>query len=434
EALARRRAAQVEAALLEARASFDGGELEQALDACEQALTLDDTNPLAIELEGSIKLAIDKQRAGLLIADARTELGRGALTAAMTLLQQARALDPEASEAKRLDRDLRLARVEQEERRQRAEAASQSLAAAAQALDRGDVEAALASARKAVALDPESSQARSLEAEAMRRLNEGVEPSGVHVMDKTILAPPKRTPAPPPAASKRTPAPPPVAAKRTPAPAPGTAKRSAMAPPAVKRPAVDRLAPLRAFVALVQTRIGQAAIAAKPHRRTLAIAGAVAAALVVAVVGAVVVLRQAGPLPTGTLVVEALPWATITAVEAADGSSLPLPAPASTPLSIALPAGTYTVRVAGPPPDSESRAISVQIQENAVAVMPVERFRTVTPEEYFEQYLVMPSPAPAAEAPATVPDSGASPPADPATPPPPDAASPAAAKPPGAVL
>jgi eukaryotic-like serine/threonine-protein kinase len=120
EALARRRAAQIEASLELARLALQQEDLDRALDACEQALTLDDMHAQALDLEQAIKAALAKKRAGALVADARGELAKGALTAAQTLLQQARTLDPETPEAKRVERDLRLARVDQERLRARA--------------------------------------------------------------------------------------------------------------------------------------------------------------------------------------------------------------------------------------------------------------------------------------------------------------------------
>jgi hypothetical protein len=89
----------------------------------------------------------------------------------------------------------------------------------------------------------------------------------------------------------------------------------------------------------------------------------------------------------GTMMIEAVPWANITGIEAADGTRQALPSIASTPMSLNLPVGTYRVRLIGPPPDSESRLVTVQVNVGSVTTAPTERFRTLTPEEYFEQYL-----------------------------------------------
>jgi hypothetical protein len=135
-------------------------------------------------------------------------------------------------------------------------------------------------------------------------------------------------------------------------------------------------------------------------------ASAVAAAVVIAIV-----LASRGPsIPvTGTVALDAVPWATVTRIEAADGTTQDPPAQALTPLLLTLPAGTYRLTLAGPPPDSESRVVTVEVQENGAAVIPVERFRTMTPEEYFEQYLTS-----ATSAPVDGTAAGATAPADPA--------------------
>jgi hypothetical protein len=68
---------QIEAALDLSRALLERQELDEALDACQQALTLDDTYAVALDLEITIKDALAKQQACALLADARVELERG---------------------------------------------------------------------------------------------------------------------------------------------------------------------------------------------------------------------------------------------------------------------------------------------------------------------------------------------------------------------
>ena len=359
EALQRRRAAQIAAALELARLRQSEGQLEQALDACQQALTLDETNAPALELEEHIRSALTKQRVGSLLTDARDELQKGALTSAQNLLEQARALDAQAHDAKRLERDLRLARVEQERLRQRTDAARKALAAAVQAFDRGDIETALAGARQAMELDAESVDACNLEAEALRRLYDEVSlplagDSAIGIPAATVIAPPKVKAA---------------AATRPPVPATGATGRA------------PRIA-LRSLVALAGTRVR-----ATPARHKLIAGAAVVAILLVGLAITVVVRRPVAAAPMGTLVIEAIPWASITAIEAEDGSSQPLPNPAATPVSLRLPAGRYTIRLSGPPPDAESRVVAVRVEPNGLTAAAIERFRALTPEEYFEPYL-----------------------------------------------
>lgn len=420
EALARRRAAQIEAALELARLALQKEDLDQALDACQQALTLDDSHQPALELEQVIKGAMARRRAGELVADAREELAKGALTAAQDLLQQARALHADTPDAKRVERDLKLARIEQERQRQRTDAVQKALAAARSALERAEVEAALTFARQALDLSPDSEDACALEAEALRRLDEDLVGStppatvvaGAPAMDKTILAPPRRTPPPAPAPAAH------------PAPdKPGTKRRPAVAaaPKPVDAPRKDPFIALRQIAASVQTTVN-----ATPQKQKLAIGGVAAGLVVVAIVAAIVLTRAPAVVPTGTLVIDAVPWATIVGIQAADGTNRPLPNPSSTPLSLNLPIGMYQVRVAGPNPGTEPRVLSVEVREGAVTATAVERFDTLTPEGYFEEYLA--TPAPAAESPT------AAEPAAPETPAEPPASPPAAQRPPGAGL
>jgi hypothetical protein len=79
EALARRRTAQVEAALTQARALFGQRKLDEALDACQQALTLDETHTGALELEEEIQTALRIQEGLEIAADDSVD---SALTAA----------------------------------------------------------------------------------------------------------------------------------------------------------------------------------------------------------------------------------------------------------------------------------------------------------------------------------------------------------------
>jgi hypothetical protein len=82
-----------------------------------------------------------------------------------------------------------------------------------------------------------------------------------------------------------------------------------------------------------------------------------------------------------------------------------------------VPAGGYRVTLTGPPPESKVVTVDVRVDMNGVAVVPITRFQTVTPEQYFEQYLVsaasgetapavQPAQTGATTPPATAPQSG----------------------------
>jgi serine/threonine-protein kinase len=450
EAIARRRTEQIEAGLDRSRRLLEAGDANAALEACAQALTIDATNSAALQLEQTIQGVLTAKRADALRQEAAGQLGRHSLTSAQDLLQQARDLDPENPELKRLEKELRLARVEQTRRRQRAEQLSAALARAEEALTRGETEAALAFARDAIGLDSESARARELEAEALRRLDEETSPHKfLPVTDPggaaTIALPPEgdaptvlttrasaarvpeasadsaptiiaRKAAPdhkPASVTPGRPAPSAGDAKASPsvtgrggAPAPATRKS---APPQTA-PRRDPLAGVRETLTRSVASVGTMWHARSKQERAIIVSGAlvVAAAVVIAVV---IALRPPSVIPTGTVAIDAVPWATVTRIEAADGTAQQLPPQASTPLLLTLPAGTYRITLVGPPPDSESRVATVEVRADGAAVVPAERFRTMTPEDYFEQYLTSATSAPADGTPA-----GGAAPADPAGP------------------
>jgi tetratricopeptide (TPR) repeat protein len=468
EALARRRAEQIEAHLQRARALVESGDVEAALEACVEALTLEDTHPAALDLEQRIQGLIAGQRAGALLQEAAGELGRESLTSAQDLLEKARELDPENPELKRLERDLRLARVEHTRRRQRGEALALALDRAEQALADGETELALGAARDALALDAQSDRARELEAEAMRRLDEesarptrahgsgsnpGVtmRPPTIADLPPTVLSPrgaaqrpaessfedaaptiiaPSARRTPPPSGDVKTKTLPPglVPKVQAPPPAPPVAKAPAAAPPKGPAPAAKKApaappSPRRDYAGGIRTSLARSTASARaawmarpPKERTIIGWSAVAVAAVV-LVGVVVLMRPPAVVPTGAVAIDALPWANVTRIEAEDGTVQDPPSPASTPLVLNLPAGTYKVTLTGPPPDLESRVVTVQVLADGTATPATERFRTMTPEEYFEQYLTSTAAAADAAAPADGTDPSAAPSAPAAAPP-----------------
>ncbi len=398
EALASRRRAQIDGALEQARAFLARGELDAALEACVQALTLDDTHVGALELEQAIQAALARQRAGLLLEEARDELVRGAITGAQDLLLQARALDPEGADVRRFERDLRLARVEQERLRHRAEAASAAVTAAEQALQRGDVEGALASARQALDFDADSEAARAIEAEALRRLDEetGADPAEAPTgtdLAATVIAPAARTT---PVPVVRT-TPMPVA---RPAPAAAAAHRVPNGSRSTAAAALPFHARMSAIVAPLFARALAAAGAARarPARQKAVAAGVLALVVIAAVVLVGTLTAPPAAAVTGSLVLDAVPWATVAAIETADGTLQPLPSPASTPVTVTLPVGSYRVRLVGPPPQHDTREFTVDVTAAGLTAAPAQMFQALTAEQYFEPYLASPQAAAGEEA------------------------------------
>lgn len=340
---------------------------------------MDDQHTAALALEASIKSLMAKRKAAMLLDEAREELGKGAVTGAQGLLQHARSLDPDAN-VKRLERDLRLARVEQQHVRQRAEAVRQALEAADQALVRGEVESAAAFARQALELAPDSERGRALEAEAIRRLEE--ETSGIRVAATDVSS--VRSPRPAARAVDAAA----LAAATMIAPAGNEAPPVIARPAMTKTPGPDNPASLRGAVA------PQAIAKARAGGRQKILAAAAAAVVVSLVVVGVVTMGPPAGSATGAVVIDAIPFASVTAIEAKDGSRHALPPDASTPLALTLPVGTYRIHLVGPAPANESRLVTVQVHADGMATSPAEQFGALTPEQYFESYLSPPVAAP----------------------------------------
>jgi hypothetical protein len=204
---------------------------------------------------------------------------------------------------------------------------------------------------------------------------------------QTMIARDRRTPAPPvPPAPAGVAAPAPQTAVAVP-PAPAS-RVAAPARPAVARPSLgDVMARLRAAVgAGGALKPGRASVSPRTRRLTIA----AAAVAIVLVAAAAAYLLTPGVAPSGSVTIDAAPWATITRIVASDGTEQPLPVPADTPLSLTLPAGVYTLTLTGPPPAAETREVSVTVVKDQVVTLAAQKFRAMTPAEYFERYLALP--------------------------------------------
>jgi hypothetical protein len=114
----------------------------------------------------------------------------------------------------------------------------------------------------------------------------------------------------------------------------------------------------------------------------------VGAGLAAIAAAAVAAFMMTGGAPaTGTVVIEAAPWANITEIRNEAGVLQPLPAQASTPVSLTLPAGTYQILLAGPPPQSKKETVTLRVNAGQTSVAPVTRFESLTVDEYFDEYL-----------------------------------------------
>jgi hypothetical protein len=136
------------------------------------------------------------------------------------------------------------------------------------------------------------------------------------------------------------------------------------------------------------------------------LAGVVAAVALLVLIG-VALQFTGGPAPTGLLVIDAVPWARVTAIEASDGRSMPLPDATSTPLKLSLPAGTYKITLTGP--GSDTKEVQAAVEVDGLSLAQPAMFSTISVDEYFERYLGPPDTAePATAATPTAPSAASS--------------------------
>jgi hypothetical protein len=198
-------------------------------------------------------------------------------------------------------------------------------------------------------------------------------------------------------------------------PVPVTPKAPVAVPPAKARAGL----PVGAWIAGLGTAVAK--VRTLPRTQLLIAGGVLAVLLLAAVVWALTVIVGPGTAPpaSGTVVIEAVPWAHVTAIKDAEGNNQ-LAAPAATPFSTSLPAGTYTVELRGPDPANEVRTVTVEVKGDGITVAPSSKFGTPTGEEYFNQYFGgdVPAVPPAGDGTG---DAGAAPAGEGATQPPPPA-------------
>jgi hypothetical protein len=122
-----------------------------------------------------------------------------------------------------------------------------------------------------------------------------------------------------------------------------------------------------------------------PRPQLLVVAGIVAVALLLVVVALALQRGRPEVSGTGVVVIEALPWANVTAIRGADGTNH-LASPTATPLAVPLPVGRYTVDLSSPSAPADKRTITVDVSVGQVTVAPRVRFSPMTSDEYFNTY------------------------------------------------
>jgi len=163
-----------------------------------------------------------------------------------------------------------------------------------------------------------------------------------------------------------------------------------LAQPAPRAPATPAPPPSDASLQPVARAVAKPNPAGTTPRRSRALLAAVAGLVIIVGAVAVWLMRSgAAPIPPVPLIVDAAPWATVTAVVRADGSREALPPEASTPLTLTLVPGTYRVTLVGPPPDSEAREVSVNVAAGSTSSRVFEQFAHISPDDYFRRYAAL---------------------------------------------
>ena len=357
EAIARRRSQQVEAALAEARRLLAAQQLEAALDACQQALTLDENHVGAIELERRLAAALRVRRGVDMPAEDPD----------LTIASEPMGQDPRLMESQAVTR-----------------MHEDGLAVTGPTMPielPGAPPLGVGERTVLRPVNPVGARERDPSYAARQQ-----DPS-LGDAEPTIVAPARRTPAPRVARPAAIPPAEAPVAKTPAAPAPTKAK-SAKVPVQKAPPGPDFMTRMKSIAAPAAEAVSKSLRSltppAMPKQKAIVLWASVGAVLLLAIAATTYFLTR-GPVPTGTLVIDAAPWATVTAIQNDSGTAQTLPSPASTPLLLVLPAGNYQVTLTGP--NSKVATINVRVDVGGVAVAPMARFQTVTVEEYFEQYL-----------------------------------------------
>jgi eukaryotic-like serine/threonine-protein kinase len=137
----------------EARSAIGRGDFEAALRACEDALVLDSEYGPVLEVQQEARAALTDRRVKGYLTHARSELDRGALTAAERLVEQALGENAASSDALAAREAIGEARRRVSEAQERARVQASMLTLAQQQFDNGSFELALQTLDEALAID-----------------------------------------------------------------------------------------------------------------------------------------------------------------------------------------------------------------------------------------------------------------------------------------
>jgi tetratricopeptide (TPR) repeat protein len=173
EALARRRADQIDRYIVEARNHLEAGRYEAAIEQCELALILDTGEARALEILHTAHVALEDQQVQHWLADARTALSRGSLSAAEQLVAQSLQVRPDASDVQALHQQIAARRDEQRTARERARAVTVAVERARQRFEKGEFDSAVKAATEALNQEPAQQEALDLKARAEAAIEQG---------------------------------------------------------------------------------------------------------------------------------------------------------------------------------------------------------------------------------------------------------------------
>jgi tetratricopeptide (TPR) repeat protein len=157
-----RRSALIEAHLAQASRHLQAGQLEDAINECEQALVISPDEARVLALIQRAHRAVDDRRVEEWLTEARGRLAAGAVTDAERLIGQVLALEPDSTAGKAVLLEVKERRREQERAAERARAMRAALSKAVTSMNAGAFEAAMRSANEALAFDATNEEARQL--------------------------------------------------------------------------------------------------------------------------------------------------------------------------------------------------------------------------------------------------------------------------------
>ena len=162
--LLRQRRERIDQHIARARAALASRDLVVATDACTQALILDPELAEAFELQERIQRL---QHARRLVEEAQTELGRGAVTMASSLIDRASGVDPDMPEVAKLREQVG---VERRRREERARQLQEVVVRGRTALEKDRLDVARAAVDEVIAAEPNHEEAKALAQSIEERL------------------------------------------------------------------------------------------------------------------------------------------------------------------------------------------------------------------------------------------------------------------------